>query len=132
MVDTTRLAGEVVEKGERRPAPNLARKMLEGVPERARRSGMNEARMLASGIPTEFEVPGGEKVTLLMRGKPDTGRDPRDVDLAEELIRLDIALARIGLPERPFNEMIMPERLTFNITPLDRLDLIYMDVRTER
>ncbi|NYZ60764.1 hypothetical protein H0O01_03640 [Candidatus Micrarchaeota archaeon] len=132
MADSTRLTGEVAERGEITPSPRLKGKMLEGVPERARRSGMNEARMLARGIPTEFEVPGGEKVTLLMRGKPDTGRDPRDVDLAEELMLLDIALARIGLPERPFNEMIMPERLTFNIAPLDRLDLIYIDVRTER
>ncbi|MFA5412419.1 MAG: hypothetical protein WC350_03695 [Candidatus Micrarchaeia archaeon] len=131
MADITRLTGgeRGVEVGQNRPSPRLQSKLLEIVPGRAGRRALEEVRTLRRGIPTEFEVPGGEKVTLLMTGKPDMRADPRDVDLVGELMLLDIGLARMVPPERPFNEMIMPERLSYTITPLDRFDLIYIDTR---
>ena len=103
MADSTRLTGEIgVEKGERTPAPRLARKMLEGVPERAGRRGVEEVRSLARGMPTEFTTADGEKVTLFMEGKKMTPQEEREWDARADALELDLTREIIRmLPRMP-------------------------------
>ena len=110
MADSTRLTGEVEEKGERTPAPRLARKMLEGVPERAGRRGVEEVRSLARGMPTEFTTADGEKVTLFMEGKKMTPQEEREWDARADALELDLTREIIrmlpGMPRDARNEAI--------------------------